>query len=166
MAAAAAIAAGCGAEETLTVVEGEPVEVGELSYNVQLTRQLNRHDRQDAAYLRGQPRPAADQMYLGVFMIVENHGDTTAQVPREFEIEDTRGNSYRPVESDSVFALELGREVPPGESLPPPDSPAASGPIRGSLVLFRVERTVSDNRPLELRIPGPGGEDGLVELDI
>ena len=35
---AALLVVGCGEEEGLDVAEGEPVELGELLYNVQLTR--------------------------------------------------------------------------------------------------------------------------------
>lgn len=40
--------AACGEEETHEVVEGEPLELGELSYNVQLTRFLNPDDPEDS----------------------------------------------------------------------------------------------------------------------
>ena len=42
----------CGSEEEETqVAEGEPLELGGLSYNVQLTRFLNPDDAEDAEYL-------------------------------------------------------------------------------------------------------------------
>ena len=164
---AGALVAGCGEdEEDHEVVEGEPVELGELLYNVQITRFLNPSDPEDEAYLRGQPRVPPDEDYLAVFMTVENEGDEPQQLPEEMRITDTRDNTYEPLRSDSDYALELGVTVPPGDEVPAPDTPAASGPIQGGMVLFRVDRAVTENRPIELHIPSEAGEDAVVELDI
>ena len=166
--AAVALLAACGEEEELDVVEGEPVELGELSFNVQLTRFLNPDDPEDEAYLRGQPLRSADQQYLAVFMTVANEGDQPAELPSTMTIRDTRDNTYQPLDSASVYALELGTTLPAGDELPRPDTPAATGPIRGAMVLFRVDRAVTENRPIELEIPSAstGGEQAQVELDI
>ena len=66
--AAAAIVAGCGEEEETHVIEGEPLELGEVLYNVQITRFLNPDDTEDQAYLVGQERPAPGEAFLGVFL--------------------------------------------------------------------------------------------------
>jgi hypothetical protein len=165
---AALLVAGCGEEEELDVVEGEPVELGELSYTVQLTRFLNPDDPEDEAYLRGQPPASADEEYLAVFMTVHNEGDETEAIPGEMTIRDTRDNTYEPLPSKSEYALELGSTVAPGGVIPRPDTPAASGPINGAMVLFLVNRTVTENRPIELEIPFGSEADvqGRVELDI
>jgi hypothetical protein len=158
--------AACGEEEELDVVEGEPVELGELLYNVQITRFLNPNDPEDAAYLRGQPGARPDQDYLAVFMTVENEGDSTAELPDEMTIRDTRDNTYEPVDSTAEYALELGAPVGAGDEVPAPDTPAASGPIAGAMVLFLVDRAVTENRPIELEIPSQTDTEALVELDI
>jgi hypothetical protein len=164
---AAAVVVACGSEEEeLGVVEGEPVELGTLLYNVQITRFLNPSDPEDRAYLRGQPVPRADEEYLAVFMTIDNEGSSTATVPEEFTIRDTRDNSYRSLDSDSVYALHPGAPLDPGEEVPSPDTPAASGPIKGAMVLFLVDRTVTENRPIELEIPSGSRERARVELDI
>ena len=98
-------------------------------------------------------------------MTVENDGDAAASLPPHFEILDTTGTTYESVESESAYALPLGEELAGGESLPAPDTPAADGPIKGSMVLFLVPDSVTENRPLELEIPSSEG-DGKVELDI
>jgi hypothetical protein len=164
--AAVVLLAACGEEEELDVVEGEPVELGELLYNVQLTRFLNPNDPEDEAYLRGQPAARPDQEYLAVFMTVDNEGDTTADLPDEMTIRDTRDNTYLPVDSESEYALELGAPVEAGEEVPAPDTPAASGPISGAMVLFLVDRAVTENRPIELEIPSQSDVEARVELDI
>jgi hypothetical protein len=162
-----ALGAGCGEEESLEVEEGEPVELGELSYNVQLTRFLNPAVSEDEAYLHGQPEAPAGQSYLAVFMLIENEGDEPGPVdPGEMRIVDTRDSSFEPVESTSEYALQPGATVPADGELPEPGSIAASGPIQGSMVLFLVREEITENRPVELEIPGPTGETGLVELDI
>ena len=169
-------AVACGEEgETTTVdgkelafvVEGEPLELGDLRFNVQLTRFLNPNDTEDAEYLEGLPDPSAGQDYLAVFMEVENEGDEDLQLPSavEMEIEDTTDKVFDPIETDSLFALDLGATIEAGGRQPEPNTAAASGPVQGSIVLFLVDREVSENRPLELKILADG-EEGLIELDI
>jgi hypothetical protein len=50
--------------------------------------------------------------------------------------------------------------------VPTIDSAAASGPIKGSMLLYLVDEQATENRPLELEIPGPDGETGTVALDL
>ena len=165
--AGALAVAGCGEdEEELDVIEGEPVELGELRYNVQITRFLNPSDPEDEAYLVGQRDASPDDDYLGVFMTIENESDSSVQLPDEMTVVDTRDNTYEPRESESVYALELGATLEGGGELPAPDTPAATGPISGAMVLFLVNRNVTENRPIELEIPSSTGEEARVELDI
>jgi hypothetical protein len=165
--AGALTVAGCGEdEEELDVIEGEPVELGELRYNVQITRFLNPNDPEDEAYLVGQPDASPDEEHLGVFMTIENESDSSVQLPDEMTVVDTRDNKYDPRESESVYALELGATLEGGDELPAPDTPAATGPINGAMVLFLVNRSVTENRPIELEIPSSTGEEARVELDI
>ena len=110
---------GCGEEETLDVVEGEPVELGELEYNVLFTRYLNPGDVEDAEYLEGQPPPPPNTLYLGVFVQVENlDEDHEALLPAHFTIIDTDENVYDAIPSPSAYALEPGTEIEPGGEVP------------------------------------------------
>jgi hypothetical protein len=160
--------AGCGDEAEKEVVEGEPLELGELALNVQITRFLNPNDREDGDYLAGQqvPPPAA-QEYLGIFIEIDNEGSEDARLPTaaDLSVVDTTGQSFEAVESDSPFALDLGGGIEAHSEVPAPDTPAASGPTQGSIVLFLVPANIGDNRPLELEV-SHGGEDGTIELDI
>ena len=160
--------AGCGSdpEDTLKVDEGEPMKLGELVYNVQISRFLNPNDDEDKAYLAGQPPPPNNEFYLAVFMQVSNHAGTAEPVPTDFTVEDTVGTRFKPVQSDSLFALDLGGKVPPNGQLPKPETTAANGPIQGAMVLFLVDRSALEDRPLILHIPAPSGPAGGVELDI
>ena len=159
-------AAGCGSEEGHEAVEGEPLELGELTYNVQLSRFLNPDDTEDRFYLTGQkPLPASDD-YFGVFIQIKNGSDEPQPIPRDMRIEDTQDNHYSPVTSESDFALNLGGEIEGKGTAPVPDSPARSGPTEGALVLFVVNNDITEDRPLNLIIPGPDGEHAEIKLDI
>ncbi len=166
--AAIGVIAGCGEESSsLEAVEGEALEVGPLSYNVQITRALNPSSADDAAYLEGlEPAPPGKQ-YLAVFMRIINDTDMEQRVPSDFEIHNSREVIYEPLEVDNPFALQVGAAtVAPDGEIPAPNTPAASGPIKGLMLLFLVEQADTDNRPLELEIPGPDGGTGRIELDI
>jgi hypothetical protein len=153
-------------ENATQVIEGQPIKLGDLLYNVQITRILNPDDPEDKAYLVGQQPPSADQYYLGVFMSIENEASTSAQVPTDFEVADTVGTTFAPIPSESLFALKLGDTIHGGDELPEPESTAANGPIEGSMVLFRIDGAAIQDRPLTLDIPSPDGSTGEVELDI
>jgi hypothetical protein len=169
VAALGVVAAGCGEEETSEVVEGEPLELGELAINVQLTRFLNPNDREDGEYLEGQRIPPPEgRDYLAVFMEIENESDEEQRIPAADEIEviDTTGATYEPLPSDTVFALDLGATLGPHEELPLEDTAAQSGPTQGSIVLFLVNQDVAENRPLELEFLEGDQVEAKVELDI
>lgn len=161
----AAGAAACGEEESLEVEEGEPVELGELEYNVLFSRFLNREDVEDRDYLEGQPPPGRGEIYLGVFLEVKNHGDEPVRLPGELVMRDTEKEEFVSIDSESAYALPLGNRVPAGDEIPIEDSTAAHGPIQGALVIFRITDQATENRPLEVLIPG-AGEEARVILDI
>ena len=192
----AAIVAGCGEEEAeLHVVEGEPLEMGDLSYTAQISRYLNPDDPEDRGYLAGQEPPEPDKAYFGVFITVENETGEDQELPDGFLLRSTEADPeatsgtgiYEPVPSNSVYALQLpGLEdeaqegldpgqindlqpstVPADGEIPIPDTTAAEGVIGGAMLLFLVDQEVAENRPLELEVPGaPGARPGFIELDI
>ncbi|HEX6602497.1 MAG TPA: hypothetical protein VF030_07615 [Solirubrobacterales bacterium] len=165
--AAALAAGGCGASDSSkSVFEGEPVELGDLSYNVLFSRYLNPNDEEDKGYLVGQPQLGKDDLYLGLFLQIENTSkDASAKLPQKLSIRDTEGNVYDSVPSKSPFALDLGGSIPPEDQAPPLDSAPQTGPIAGSLVLFKLPTTAVESRPLSLTIPGQDGP-AEVELDL
>lgn len=158
--------AACGDEESLDVKEGEPVTVDDFEYNVVISRFLNPDDTEDAGYLVGEPPLEGDQLYLGVFMQVSNESSDDVFLPQSFTVTDTQGTKYEPIDSESPYVLPLGGSIPGGGQLPEPDSTPATGPIEGSMVLFRITQASTENRPLEMEIPSSSGEPGTVELDI
>ena len=160
------ILAACGEEETTEVVEGEPLELGELSYNVQITRFLNPDDVEDQEYLVGQPPPETGKDYLGVFMVVENEDkDEAHPSATKYTVHDTQDQRYQPLESDSPYALDIGADVPGEGQLPILDTTAQTGPNQGSLLIFEIDETASENRPLKLLIDGEDSS-GEVILDL
>jgi hypothetical protein len=162
---AAVGASACGEEELTEAVEGQPIEIGGLEYNIQITRFLNPDDTEDAEYLSGQPPPEPGTSYLGVFMVIENESDEAVPSATGYTIHDTVGNEFEPADSESPYALEVGIEVPPDGVIPIPNTTAATGPNHGSLLVFPVLDAVSDNRPLKLEITSAEGS-GEVILDI
>jgi hypothetical protein len=168
LAAALLVGAGCGEEHKSEVVEGEHLELGDVAYNVQITRFLNPDDPEDREYLQGQKLPPPEgEAFLAIFIEVENHGDegATLPTPEELKVTDTTGTAYPPLPNDNIFALDLGGEIGAGEALPEGDTAAAAGPTQGSIILFSVPADIGTNRPLELDIAA-GGEEGKIELDI
>lgn len=157
----------CGYEShEKDVVEGEPVELGELSFNVTFSRYLNPNDTEDAAYLVGQEPPPDGYTYFGVFFEVQNESDDPQTLPSTLSIEDADGEIYDVLPSESLYALPFGGEVEGQEQIPVLDSTPQQGPIEGSLTLFLLPETANENRPLTLTIPGADGEDATVTLDL
>jgi len=156
----------CGYEsDSKDVVEGEVVKLGELKYQVIFSRFLNIHDNEDSAYLVGQPPPQDGSNYFGVFLEVQNKSEETQKLADSFSIEDADHVTYAAVPSESLYAFPVGGKVTPQEPIPSLDSTPQQGPIEGSLVLFEIPETASQNRPLVLSIPGPDGP-AEVTLDL
>jgi hypothetical protein len=158
---------GCGDDDEpeTEVVEGEPLELGELSYNIQITRFLNPADNEDTEYLLGQPEPPPGTGYLGVFLVIENESEEPHESADAYVIRDTQHEEFEPVESESPYALEIGAEVPAEGQLPLEDTTAQTGPNQGSLLIFLVSDEASENRPLKLEIDSAEGS-GEVVLDL
>lgn len=161
----AGAAAGCGEEEHGEAKEGEPLELGDVAYNIQITRELNRFSTEDAAYLEGAPVLDPGQEYLGVFMQVTNEGEEAAVVPDPFTIVDTRGTTYEQIRYENDWTLNPGTPIEPGETVPGAETVAKNGPVEGSLILFAIDEEANENRPLVLEIPGPD-EVGEIILDL
>lgn len=156
----------CGyTSESKDVVEGEPVKLGELEYNVIFSRFLNPNDTEDSAYLVGQPAPPPGAAYFGVFFEVQNEDDVPHPLPDSITITDSDHRVFDAIPSESLYALPLGEEAEPEEQVPVLDSTPQQGPIEGSLVLFELPDSATENRPLILEIPGPEGP-AEVTLDL
>ena len=157
----------CGySSDSKDVVEGEPVELGDLHYNVIFSRYLNPNDNEDSAYLVGQKPAPEGSNYFGVFFEVQNESETAQDLPATLTIVDADHQSYEVLPSESLYALPLGGEVEPHEQVPVLDSTPQQGPIEGSVAIFLLPEEVSANRPLTLHLESPDGEKGEVTLDL
>jgi hypothetical protein len=166
VAMAALTLSACGSEShSKDVVEGEPVELGELQYNVVFSRFLNPNDNEDSAYLVGQPDAPVGSSYFGVFLEVQNESEEPQSLADSFTITDADHQTFDALESESLYALPFGGEVESQEQVPVLDSTPQQGPIEGSVILFELPASASENRPLTLSIPGPDGP-ATVTLDL
>jgi hypothetical protein len=159
-------ASACGySSDSVDVVEGEPVELGELHYNVIFSRFLNPNDNEDSAYLVGQPQAPPGSSYFGVFFEIHNESDSPQKLPDSLTITDTEDQEFEALPSESLYALPFGGEVEGDEQVPVLDSTPQQGSIEGSLAVFLLPESASENRPLTLEIPGSGGP-AKVTLDL
>jgi hypothetical protein len=154
--------------------EGLYLNIGDLKYQVQVSRQLNPSDVQDRSYLAGLPvaqrtlKP--DEVWFGVFLRVENETGRPHPPASDIQIIDTQEESFRPIPLNlsNPFAYRSTRQVPANDVVPLRDTPAFDTPIRGALVLFKLTLTSLANRPLELHIVGRSGrqQTGIIDLDV
>ena len=171
----AALIAGCGnkGEEHIEAeTEGIYLTAGGLTYQVQMSRFLNPGAVDDEEYLRGLPEgvPAqlpGDEIWFGVWMRVKNYSDETLTPTTNFTIVDTEENEYRPVPLDASNPFQyVPVPLKHSEVIPLPNSANQSGPIQGSLILFRLKTDSLQNRPLKLMIEAGGGEaPRIVDID-
>jgi hypothetical protein len=149
------------------------LDVGPLVYEVQLSRQLNPYDTEDAAYLRGltpeQLKLEPGEEWFGVFMQVYNNGETAHPAASELTISDTRGVRYTPIVpgQGNEFAYR-GGIVPGNDRLPVLSSVASNGSTQGSLLLYKIKNESLENRPLTLLIVDPADSalTASAELDV
>ena len=152
--------------------EGIYLEVDELKYQVQLSRQLNPALPEDGPYLDRVFDPSEeldeDEVWFAVFMRVENDiSHEPHETADEFLIRDTQENEYRPVQVDEQNEWSYQpTTLAPGRKYPGPNTPAGERSPNGSVLLFKVRRTSLDNRPLELEVTGPEGQKAIVDLDV
>ena len=164
--ASAVFISACGySSDSKDVVEGEPVKLGELQYNVIFSRFLNPNDNEDSAYLVGQKQLPPGITYFGIFFEVQNESEEPQSLADSFTIVDANGRSFEAIPSESLYALPFGGEVESQEQIPVLDSTPEQGPIEGSVVLFELPASASEARPLTLEIPGPEGP-AEVTLDL
>jgi len=164
----------CGnKEETITSAdtEGVYVDAGPITYQVQISRQMNPYDVEDRAYLAGIP-PArqglqAEESYFGVFLRATNETETAARTAERFEIRDTQEHTFRPI-PQARFNPFVYRPATlgPTKIYPDPASVAGAGTIGGSLILFRLPIQSFQNRPLEFVITSPEGAKATIDLDV
>jgi hypothetical protein len=149
------------------------LNVGPLIYEVQLSRELNPANVEDAGYLQGltplQRRLLPGQEWFGVFIQVYNHKSVPLPGATNLTITDTQSNTYTPIvpAPTNLFAYRGGL-IPANGQIPVPGSVAADGNTQGALLLYKINVVSLDNRPLELHIVDPTNptQTASAELDV
>jgi hypothetical protein len=149
------------------------LDVGPLVYEVQLSRELNPYDVEDAAYLEGlspeQRKVAPGEEWFAVFIQAYNNHDAAHPASTEMKISDTQGNTYYPITPTGRNSFTYkGGTVEGNGRLPVLDSVASDGPTQGTMLLFKIKTVSLDNRPLKLSIVDPldSAERASAELDV
>jgi Prokaryotic lipoprotein-attachment site len=170
-----AVLAGCGNKSdtrTVAQTEGIYLDVGELKYQVQMSRILNPNDIEDAAYLAGLPAGSqlpGNEAWFGVWIRVENtNSDKALPTASQFTISDTQGNEFKPVPLQKNPFAYAPSTLGPKSVSPNQNSVAGEGVQQGSLILFKLTTDSIANRPLEFKITNPANpaNTGRVDLDV
>jgi hypothetical protein len=172
--AVALVTSGCGREDVVKEAETEGiwVDAGPLDYHIQGSRQLIPTEVPDDRYLAGVPsdvaQPTNEETWFAVFLRIENKTDAAAPTAEEFEIEDTEGTVYEPVDVDTginAFAY-APRTLGIDQAVPAPDSSQEFDSTAGAMLLFKLPLTTIANRPLEFKITAPDGDSAMIKLDV
>lgn len=150
--------------------EGVYVDAGPITYQVQISRQLNPFSMEDRAYLIGKAAGPLkpDQEWFAVFLWAKNQSHGSATTTDRFDIVDTQGSRYYPVPINPkvnpyVWTPETLQH---GATEPGPDSPGWFSATQGLELLFRLNTTVYSNRPLTLEIYPRTGKPSSISLDL
>jgi hypothetical protein len=151
--------------------EGVYVDAGPVTYQVQLSRQLNPYATEDRAYLTGvsTSTPNASEEWFAVFLWAHNSTHSNQTTSDSFDIVDTQGTKYYPVPIKSQlnpFAW-TSQTLAPKAVEPTPGSVASFGPTQGKLLLFKLNDSIYSNRPLTLEIHAAGqSQPSTISLDL
>ena len=151
------------------------VFAGPISYQLEISRELNGYSAEDSEYLQGLPSgtagPTPDEEWYGVFMWAWNQPKQAhyTAAASDFDVVDTEGNMYHPYPidtADNPFAWS-SQLLPPDGTQPEPDTASFFGPTGGQLLLFKINTTAYANRPLTLQIRGAQNQvEATIPLDL
>jgi hypothetical protein len=155
------------------VNDGSYIQAGPITYQLEVSRELNPYSIQDAPYVKGLPAgfppPTANQIWYGVFLWAKNQHHKAYRTSDNFEIVDTQGDVYRPVKLNTALnpwawtsQLLQKNDTEPGEN-----SVQSEGESQGGLLLFKLDISAYANRPLTLYVLNPSGQKlGSISLDL
>ena len=173
----AAVVSACGAGEHATYADnngGGYVQVGELNYQVQVSRELNPWDpNEDKWYLQGFTTaelhlPVADE-FFGVSLQVYNWSNRAATPSDDFYISDTLGDRFVPMSNPDPNPYSyVPASIPAGGQLPNISSAAFSSWTAGEFLIFKIPYADLVNRPFILHIVNPAvhSKQSRIELDV
>ena len=170
--------AACGGSTPGNVADannnGGYVNAGHMTYQLQVSRQLNEYLTEDCQYVKGLPAGVSpnlppDEMWYGVFLWAKNQTNAPLTTTDNFEVVDTQGHTYYPLRLNTAlnpFAW-TAQTLRPGSVQPDPETIAGQGPAQGGLLLFKVNTDVYSNRPLTLFILGSSNQRlASISLDL
>ncbi len=166
--------AACGqvSNPTSELNNGVYVDSGPVTYQLQISRELNQYSVEDRQYVSGLPAGSGaltpNQLWYGVFLWAKNQTDRPELTARSFYISDSNGDRFFPLHLNAElngYAWTQQRLLPSGVE-PEPNTTASFGPTGGSLLLFKLPTSVYSNRPLTLHIFSPSGGKGQIDLDL
>jgi hypothetical protein len=170
--------AACGHKQAHPTVadannNGDYVDAGPLTYQLQISRVLNPFSTEDSQYIKGLPAgtspPTAAEQWYGVFLWAKNQTQQVHTTVDKFVVVDTQGIRYYPVKLNpdlNPYAWASQR-LAPLQTQPGPDTTASFGPTQGQLVLFKIGNSAYANRPLTLEILGSSDQKlATISLDL
>ena len=155
------------------VNDGSYIQAGPITYQLEVSRELNPYSVQDAPYVKGLPAgfppPTANQLWYGVFLWAKNQHHKAYRTSDNFEIVDSQGDVYRPIKLNTALnpwawtpQLLQKNDTDPGEN-----SVQSEGESQGGLLLFKLDNSVYQNRPLMLYVLNHNGQKlGSIFLDL
>jgi hypothetical protein len=168
--------AGCGKANNPSSAENDGVyeQAGNVTYQLEVSRQLNQYAAEDSQYVKG--LPATDKslgpsaLWYGVFLWAKNQTKSAQRTTSDFDIVDTDGHHYYPIPlntSLNPFAW-TAQTLQPNAIEPAASTIAADGPTQGGLVLFKLNQSVYSDRPLtlEIRSPTTNKVEATISLDL
>jgi hypothetical protein len=164
----------CGQESQPTSVlnNGVYVDAGPITYQMQVSRELNPYLVEDRQYVSGLPVGSgtlgADQLWYGVFLWAKNQTEQAHPTADRFQIVDSNGDRFSPLRLNAEVNGYAWTQtiLEPTKTWPELNSTASFGPTQGGLLLFKLPTAVYSNRPLTLEIFAPGGGKGQISLDL
>lgn len=152
---------------------GVYINAGPVTYQLQISRELNQYATEDRQYITGVPlaqtKLAPGQEWYGVFLWAKNQTHEPQTTTGNFDIVDTQGKHYYPIAVNPALNSYAWtpRSLQPSGTEPAPDTTASFGPTQGSLLLFKLDNSIYSNRPLTLEIRGPQRQVwGTISLDL
>jgi hypothetical protein len=136
------------------------LNVGPLLYEVQISRQLNPFNHEDASYLQGlsagEAKLEPGEEWFGVFVQVYNISNSPHLDASDFTITDTQNNTYTPLALGGANEYAYRQGIVGSKNQIPKLGTVADdfGP-QGALLLYKIQTASLENRPLELKITNP-----------
>jgi hypothetical protein len=152
---------------------GSYIQAGPITYQLQVSRELNPYSVQDKPYVQGLPagfaQPTADQLWYGVFLWAKNQHHKTYRTSDNFKIVDTQGITYYPIKlnpAENPFVWQAAT-LPYEGTYPGQDTVQSQGESQGGLLLFKLNDSAYSNRPLTLYVLNHSGQKlGSISLDF